>query len=155
MEIFLASAAQSVTFIVSVGPPDCSVVIDLVVKIIRLSPAVMPILCGVLCRYEGTKRLIHSTRPHQIIRFAAAITIPVTNAAKQEKSRRSSNNALVIGITPVIAIGEVPGNRGQKVAFLQPLAGEGVKGSLKSPCAAKSSRSKTLRVSLIAQVVLR
>ena len=38
--------------------------------------------------------------PHQIIRFAAAITIPVTNAAKKEKSRRSSNNALVIGITP-------------------------------------------------------
>jgi hypothetical protein len=33
----------------------------LVVKIIRLSPAVMPVLCGVLCRYEGTKRLIHST----------------------------------------------------------------------------------------------
>ena len=31
------------------------------VKIIRLSPAVMPVLCGVLCRYEGTKRLIHST----------------------------------------------------------------------------------------------
>jgi SAM-dependent methyltransferase len=29
---------------------------NLVVKIIRLSPAVMPILCGVLCRYEGTKR---------------------------------------------------------------------------------------------------
>jgi hypothetical protein len=72
-------------------------------------------------------------RPHQIIRFAAAITIPVTNTAKQENSRRSSNNALVIGITPVIAIGEVPGNRGQKVAFLQPLAGEGVKGSLKLP----------------------
>jgi hypothetical protein len=34
---------------------------ELVVKIIRLSPAVMPVLCGVLCRYEGTKRLIHST----------------------------------------------------------------------------------------------
>jgi hypothetical protein len=40
------------------------------------------------------------SRPHQIIRFAAAITIPVTNAAKQKKTRRSSNNALVIGIAP-------------------------------------------------------
>ena len=40
--------------------------------------------------------------PHQIIRFAAAITIPVTNAAKQENSRRSSNNPLVIGSTPVL-----------------------------------------------------
>jgi hypothetical protein len=37
-----------------------------VVKIIRLSPAVMPVLCGVLCRYEGTKRLIHSTRGGEI-----------------------------------------------------------------------------------------
>jgi hypothetical protein len=38
---------------------------DLVVKIIRLSPVVMPILCGILCRCEGTKRLIHSTSwPH-------------------------------------------------------------------------------------------
>jgi hypothetical protein len=35
--------------------------LELVVKIIRLSPAVMPVLCGVLCRYEGIKRLIHST----------------------------------------------------------------------------------------------
>jgi hypothetical protein len=36
--------------------------LHLVVKIIRLSPAVMPVLCGVLCQYEDTKRLIHSTR---------------------------------------------------------------------------------------------
>jgi hypothetical protein len=35
--------------------------LDLVVKIIRLSPVVMPVLCGILCRCEGTKRLIHST----------------------------------------------------------------------------------------------
>ena len=43
-----------------------------------------------------------------MIRFAAAITIPVTKAAKQENSRISSNNALVIGSTPVF-LGEVPG----------------------------------------------
>jgi hypothetical protein len=61
-----------------------------------------------------------------MIRFAAAITMPVTKAAKQENSRISSNNALVIGSTPVF-LSEVPGNRGQKVAFLQPLSGEGVK----------------------------
>jgi hypothetical protein len=48
-------------------------------------------------RHEPRERTVAA---HQIIRFAAAITIPVTNAAKQEKSRRSSNNALVIGITP-------------------------------------------------------
>ena len=46
--------------------------------------------------------------PDQIIRFAAAITIPVTKAAKQENSRRSSNTALVIGSTPVLK-GIVPG----------------------------------------------
>jgi hypothetical protein len=49
-----------------------------------------------------------SESPDQIIRFAAAITIPVTKAAKQENSRRSSNTALVIGSTPVLK-GKVPG----------------------------------------------
>jgi len=45
----------------------------LVVKITRLSPAVMPVLCGVLCRYEGTKRLI------PLVRAADHRLAPATN----------------------------------------------------------------------------
>ena len=61
---------------------------------------------------EGERAIRENERsrrsPDQIIRFAAAITIPVTKAAKQENSRRSSNTALVIGITPVLNA-KVPG----------------------------------------------
>jgi hypothetical protein len=53
-----------------------------VVKIIRFSPAVMPVLCGV--RYEGTKRLIHSTkvvRQEQIRREEVMRSLTLTAAA--------------------------------------------------------------------------